>query len=79
MLTDDTSAKSPEYKDALGSKLYTYPHTPNPDPEAKVFLSCMKSGKIHELLNSKDSKALDHDSFFRVIQANHAVFQDHNA
>lgn len=42
--------------------------------DSKVTLHCLKQGQVYDLLTSEQSPCLAFDSYFRVLQANKAVF-----
>lgn len=68
----DNAAASKEYKDVGLSKLYTFPHLANKD--SQVALYALKYGNFSKLTDSTKCQALRFDSYFKVMEANKAVF-----
>ena len=77
LLLCDSSAASKEYKDVGLSKLYTFPHLAN--EKAEVTLWAVKYGSFSKLTDSGSCAALRFDSYFKVMEANKAVFEKKQA
>lgn len=72
MILTDKSAASVDYKEVANCKIFMYPFEPNASSE--ITLSVLKQGKIYELISGPKFPCLAHDSYFKVMRANLAVF-----